>query len=119
MPVLACGRYSDGFIAPDERTGVEAAARREFPFGLSRQPLARPAGVRHGVVPRDLNDRMVLAAVVGATRSLRMLPVRARRPLPPLGEIIEVNPACRRREHQRPGNQVLGAAAKCRAAPGS
>src|SRR5262245_13299670 len=50
-------------VAPGERRAVEPAARGVLPLGLGRQLLARPRRVRLGVLTRDVDDGMVVAAV--------------------------------------------------------
>jgi hypothetical protein len=50
-------------VAPRERPGLEAAARGKLPFGLGRQPLARPRAVGERVGVRDMQDGVVEAVV--------------------------------------------------------
>ena len=42
---------------------VEPAPGGELPLGLGREPLAGPLRVGEGVVPRDVDDRVVVLAV--------------------------------------------------------
>src|SRR5207249_2745055 len=58
-------------VAPGVPLAGQAPARGILPFGLGRQALARTRGVGHGVVPRDLGDRLARrgrrARAVGVT----------------------------------------------------
>ena len=85
-------------LAPRKAFALQPAARGDFPLGLGRQPLARPPGVSHRIVPRHLHDGMLLASVELALRPLGMLPVRAGRPAPPRIHLAQIDRAIARRE---------------------
>src|SRR5947209_5714852 len=53
-------------VAPDVGLAVQPAAGGELPLRLGRQPLAGPLRVSAGVVPGDVDDGMVRAALDGA-----------------------------------------------------
>ena len=86
---------------------IEPAARGELELRFGRQPLARPLRVGQRVLPGDVHDRMILAALRCAARPLGMPPVRARRVAPPLQRIVERHRPSRRREHRRAGDQLV------------
>ncbi len=50
-------------VAPDESLGILADPSRTLPFRLRRQSFAGPRRVRDSVIPRDLNNRIVLATL--------------------------------------------------------
>ena len=49
-------------VAPAEHRTIQSAARGKLPFGLSRQFLPRPGGVRSRVLEGDMHRRFLLAS---------------------------------------------------------
>ena len=108
----------------------EAAACRVFPLRLGRQPLAGPGRVGGGILPGHVHDRVVCPALDGASRSLRVPPVGARHPSPPLRQVVEVHSVTRGRKDQgarnqqvlrrrrRPGRELRHQRSEVRHAPG-
>ena len=78
---------------------IEATARRELPFGLGRQPLARPLAVGHGVIEADVDDGMILLAGEVGLGAERMTPVGTGGVTPPLERILEGDRGLGRGEH--------------------
>ena len=104
----------DTLTSPRIALPLEPSPRRKLPLGLGRQTFARPLGVGHAVVPRDLYHGMVGPRADIAARALRMAPTRSRHPAPPQTVIIERHGPRRWREHQSPGHQQ--ALVRCRRA---
>src|SRR5262249_59017947 len=72
-----------GGLAPDVRGALDAAAGRSLPLGLGRERPARPGRERLGVLQRDVDDRLVLAAVGPPPPPPPPQPARAPGPRPP------------------------------------
>src|SRR6185503_4460026 len=81
-PVLAAGLE---LVAPGEALLDEAAAGGELPLGLGGQAGARPGAEGPGVVPGDVDDRMVLAALEGGAGALGAAPISLEDLPPPFG----------------------------------
>ena len=96
-----------GFAPPGVGRPSDTAARGVLPLRLGGQGQSGPDGVRLGVLVGDVHDRVVLAAVEIAARSLRAPPARAGRPPPPLAEVPQVDRPGRAHEDHRPGHEVL------------
>ncbi len=96
-----------GVVAPHEGAAVHSPTGRVLPLGLGRQLLARPRRVRLGVLERDMHHGVIATFADRGTRPLRTAPRRTGRPCPPLAEVAQVDRACRRREHERAGHEVL------------
>lgn len=88
-------------VAPGVDRAVQPAAGGELPLGLGRQLLARPRGVRVGVLRGHVGDRVPVQAARRAARPARMPPVGARGVPPPLGHVPQVHWPAGREEHQR------------------
>ena len=88
-------------VAPGVDRAVQPAAGGELPLGLGRQLLARPRGVRVGVLRGHVGDRVPVQAARRAARPARMPPVGARGVPPPLGHVPQVHRPAGREEHQR------------------
>ena len=71
-------------VAPRVDRAVEPASGGVLPLGLSRQVLAGPEGVGDRRHAGDVRHGMALAPVKRAFRPLRMAPLRARLPGPPV-----------------------------------
>src|SRR5579872_3663344 len=78
----------------------KSTPRGKFPFGFGRQPLMRPPAIRLGIEPGHLYDRIILLSGYVAPRPVRMPPVGALLPLPPLGIVVQLDRMIRRREDQ-------------------
>ena len=72
--MFAAGRE---FVAPSELGAVEAAARGEFPFGLSRQVFAGPACAGERIAERHMHHGVIVERVDVALRPVGMPPVGA------------------------------------------
>ena len=111
LPDVAAPRLAgagiDGLVAPHVDLAVEPAARGELPFGLGGQPLARPAAVGERVFVGDVHDGVVVLALDRARGALRMTPVRAGRPGPPVEVVVGGLVGRGRREDERAGLQHL------------
>src|SRR6185312_16538931 len=84
LPYVAAVLPAEGqVVSPREPRAMKTAARGVLPFGFGRQPGARPLAVRRRVVPRNVNDRMVLPVPDGRPHSLRGAPARAWDGTPP------------------------------------
>src|SRR5262249_36015702 len=70
-------------VAPDIAHPGLSAPRGAFPLSLGRQPLARPPGKRHGILPADLDDRITVLALDRGLGPLGMPPVGAGHVSPP------------------------------------
>ena len=70
-------------VAPGEELPLEAAAGGVLPLRLGRQALAGPRAVRLSVVPGDVYDGMVDAAVEIRLRAFRTSPVSLLHLAPP------------------------------------
>ena len=105
-------------VAPGVIRAVEPAAGGHLPFGFGRQLLAVPAGERLGVGVADVHDRMLVASGDGAALARRLPPVGALHPVPPVGEVAQVDLAGRLDEHQRAGEQLVGKRARIVLGPG-
>jgi hypothetical protein len=70
-------------VAPRELAAAETTPRGVLPFGLGGQSRVAPRAIRVGVAPRDVDDRMIIAALERRTRSLGMAPVGAEHLTPP------------------------------------
>ena len=92
-------------IPPGEPGPFQAAAGGKFPFGLGRKPPARPLGIGHGVVPRDVSDRVPLAALDRGSGPFGLAPVRPGYPGPPGREVRVGDRVVRGSEAQRSGYQ--------------
>ena len=97
---------------PGVRLPVQAAPGGVFPFGFGGQGLAGPGGVRADVVPGHVHHGVVEQPPESGRRPLRVPPVRARNPPPPLVGIAQVHRMRRGDEHGRPGHQRFGAGAR-------
>ena len=85
-----------------------AGPRGVFELGFGGQSPARPGGVGAGVRVGHLHHRVVLLAGDIAARAEGGTPVGARRPVPPLPPIVQIDGAGAAGEDQRAGQQVLG-----------
>src|SRR5262249_10492646 len=63
-------------VTPRVALPFQSPARAVLPFRLRGQALARPLRVRFRVVPRHLDDRVVLASAEVTAGTLGMLPAR-------------------------------------------
>ena len=97
-------------VAPREDRAVEAAPRCELPLGLARQLLPRPRRVRVGVLVRDMDDGMRVAAVDRRALSAGSLPVRAGHVLPPVAVVVQVDRPEDLRNTSEPGTRSSGSA---------
>src|SRR5690606_1388213 len=79
-PVLAV-RHE--VLSPGERVAFAAASRGELPFRLGGETDAGPRAERLGVVPADVDGRVVHTVADGAFRTFRVSPVGAEDLLPP------------------------------------
>ena len=95
-------------VAPDIFCAVEAAARREFPFGLGRQFLASPLGIGRRILIGHMHDRMVGQLLDRARRTARMAPVGAANIDPPIVVVAEIDRASRLLEHRRGWGKLIG-----------
>ncbi len=93
-------------VTPGEPGAVQPAAGGVLPLRLGGQLLAGPGGVRLGVEQGHVGDGMPVAAVDGAAGSLRMAPVGAGGPGPPLGVVVEPDRTGRGSEDQRAGHEL-------------
>jgi hypothetical protein len=105
--VFAAGRE---FVASSELGTVEAAARSEFPFGLSRQVFAGLFCVSQRIAERHMHDRVAVQHVDVALWPGGMPPVGTLRVAPPRAEIFQIDRRPRRREYQRAGIEHIGSA---------
>jgi hypothetical protein len=105
--VRHCLPVGEVLVSPGERGTVEPAARGKLPFGLGRKLLARPTGVRIGVLVGDVRDGVVVAAVDRRALAARLLPVRPGDVRPPVAVVVEVDRASRRLEDQRARNEQV------------
>jgi hypothetical protein len=80
-PVLAVGPQR---VAPGKARAFETAARGVLPLRLGGQAQARPSAVGKGVVPGNMDDRMICPGVEGRTAALGALPAGAGHLPPPL-----------------------------------
>ena len=70
-------------VAPGVELLDEAAACGVLPLGFGGETLAGPVAVRLGVVPGDVNDRVVASGVEVGARSFGGVPLCARDLAPP------------------------------------
>src|SRR5215813_5302464 len=96
------------FVAPGIKFSVQPSARGEFEFGFGRQPLAGPLRISVGVLPRDVNDGMIFAALDRTARAFGIFPVRPWHVSPPGVWIVERYVMRRRRKHCAARNQIFG-----------
>src|SRR5262249_5208215 len=96
------------FIAPGIKLSVQPSARGELKFGFGRQLLARPLRISGGVLPRDVADGMIFAALNRTVSAFGTFAVRARRVSPPRVWIVERYVMRRRRKHCAARNQFFG-----------
>ena len=97
-------------VAPREARAVEAAAGRVLPLGLRRQRLARPGRVRLGVLVRDVDDRMAVAAVDRRAAARRPAPRSARDVAPPVVPVAQVDRPAVFVKTSEPGTSSSGSA---------
>ncbi len=71
------------FVTPWEPFAVEAAPGGALPLGLGREPSAAPTAVRLGVVPADMDNRVIEHVEICGVRPGRMPPVGALDLAPP------------------------------------
>src|SRR5690348_11190405 len=96
------------FVSPNVRLARQPAARGEFPFGLSRQALAGPPRVGGRIIPRDVDDRVIVFSIKIAVGTVGLPPVGAGRPTPPLRIIAEINwPVGRRKDKRTRYERIL------------
>jgi len=96
-----------GFVAPHEPFADQPAAGCVLPLGFGRQSLAGPLRVGVRVVPRDVNDGVVVLPFERAVRSLGVLPTRAGNPPPPAGRVVGRHLFARRGEHQGTRHELV------------
>jgi hypothetical protein len=94
-------------IAPGVDRAVQPAAGGELPLGLGWQLLARPLGVRVGVLGGHVGDRVPVQAARRAARPAGMPPVGARGVPPPPRHVPQVHRPAGGEEHQRAGAQQV------------
>ena len=94
-------------VAPREDRAVETTPCCELPLGLGRQLLLRPRRVGLGVLVRDVDDGMGVAAVDRRALTPGSLPVRAGHVLPPVAVVVQVDRARGSAEYERAGYEEL------------
>ena len=100
------------FLPPREFRAVQPAARGVFPLGFGGQVLAGPAREGLCVLEGDMDDGVVLPPLDGAAGAFGVAPLRARRPMPPMGDDGGVHRPVGHAEHQRARRQHLGLRAR-------
>ena len=70
-------------VAPGIARVLEAAAGGVFPFGFCGQAFSGPVAIGDGIVPRDVDDRVVPAVLHLCSRAFRAVPTRAFNGPPP------------------------------------
>jgi len=108
LPVPGVGHDPSAWhelLAPRVGGAVQAAAGRVFPLGLGGQPLAGPGGVGQCVLQPDMHHRVQVPAVQGGARAVRVTPVGAGHPAPPLGPVGQRHRPRGGGEDLRPGHQ--------------
>ena len=78
--VFAFGRE---VVAPGIACVLEAAACGVFPFGFCGQAFSGPVTIGNGIVPRDVDDRVVPAILHMCSRAFGTVPARAFNRPPP------------------------------------
>ena len=78
--VFAIGRE---VITPRVAGVLEAAARGKFPFGFCGQAFSGPVAIGDGIVPRDVDRRVVPAVLHLCSRAFGAVPARAFNGPPP------------------------------------
>ena len=103
-------------VAPRIATAFEAAAGRELPLGLARQPSAGPLAIGAGIVPADVDDGMVSSVVDSRSGPFGCRPVRAGDFDPPghARGLPEHMSACSRIGLQEHGEHRRGTQSLCR-----
>ena len=85
LPAVALWLFlGKGLVAPGVCLPFQLAAGGKLPFGLGGQSFPGPLRVGDGVVPGNVDDRVILPPFEIAVWPFGMPPVRAGRPLPPL-----------------------------------
>src|SRR5262249_22688678 len=77
--------------SPGELRTFQAAARRKFPFSLSRQVLSRPLRIGRCILESDMDHWMFRETFQRTARSARMSPTRARYVSPPVEMVLQIN----------------------------
>jgi len=92
--------FRQEFVAPRIGSAFKAAARGKLPLGFRRKRLSVPPRERLRITERDVNDRVVVEAVNGAARTMRLTPERVARVMPPVRDVATIHRTDWLHEHE-------------------